>query len=450
MRLPELFLSALLAGEPAAATTLQDAIGNPSILHLSGSFRGRVESIDEQPRPGLKPNEQLYSLRTTLRAELGNGPVHFVAEIFDSRSYGIRAGTAAGTGEVNALEPVQAHITADLGSVLGKHSKLGVTVGRMILNLGSRRLIAADDYRNTTNGYTGLRLDLARPGILATLVYVLPQGRLPDNFESLRGNLPALDRESFDVQLWGGTASFTRLLGPTKVEVSGFHLFERDAPGRPSRDRILTTIDLRLIREPAAGQFDHEIEAAYQWGQARIGLAAALPLQPVAAGFVHADIGYSLAGGWHPRVSAEFDFASGDRPGGKYTRFDTLYGMRRADFSPGAVLNAVGRANIASPGMRLEVVPSPRSDAHLSARALWADSGTDSFSTSSVRDATGHSGRFAGYEFDSRLRYWLVPEHLRAEGNSTVILRRGLWQTAPNAPPGNTTLYISASLLWMF
>ena len=29
--------------------------------------------------------------------------------------------------------------------------------GRFTLNLGSRRLVAADDYRNATNGYTGLK-----------------------------------------------------------------------------------------------------------------------------------------------------------------------------------------------------------------------------------------------------------------------------------------------------
>jgi hypothetical protein len=35
----------------------------------------------------------------------------------------------------------------------GPGSKLGFQAGRFTLNLGSRRLVAADDYRNTTSGY---------------------------------------------------------------------------------------------------------------------------------------------------------------------------------------------------------------------------------------------------------------------------------------------------------
>lgn len=435
----------------AAPTPLQAAIGNPGWLHLSGNARARIESIEDQIRPGFKPNEDLLSLRTVIRADIGSGPVHLVGEIWDSRSYAIRPGSAAGTGEVNVFEPVQLHAIADFGPAFGAGSGLVVTAGRMVLNLGSRRLIAADDYRNTTAGYTGLRADFtARPGAQATFIYVLPQQRLPDSFDDVRHNRFALDRESFDVRLWGGIIGLDHASGAVHADASLFRFIERDAPGRPTRDRNLTTIDVRLIREPVQGGFDGEIEAAYQWGQTRNGLAAALPVQAVAAGFVHVDAGYSLAGGWHPRLAAEFDFASGDRPGGRYTRFDTLFGMRRADFSPGALLGVMGRSNIVTPALRLELAPTPRSDGHLLARAMWAASASDGFSTSGLRDATGRSGGFAGYEFDTRLRHWLVPARLRAEINADLFLRRGVLRAAPNAPPGATTAYFSAALMAFF
>lgn len=435
----------------AAPTPLQAAIGDPGWLHLSGSVRARIESLDDQVRPGFMANEDLFSLRTIVRAEIGRGPLRLVGEIWDSRSYTVRPGSAAGTGEVNVLEPVQAHAVADLGPVFGAGSGLVVTAGRMILNLGSRRLIAADDYRNTTNGYTGLRADMtARPGAQASFIYVLPQMRLPDGFDAVRNNRFALDRESFDTRLWGGIISLDHAIGPVHADASLFHFAERDAPGRPTRDRDLTTIDARLAVEPAADRFDAEIEAAWQWGHTRDGLAAALPVQSVAAGFVHVDAGYSFAGGWQPRLSAEFDFASGDRRGGRYTRFDTLFGMRRADFSPGGIFSALGRGNIVTPALRLEVTPSPRNDGHLLARALWAASASDAFSTSGVRDPTGRAGGFAGYEFDGRLRHWLVPARLRGEINADLLLRRGLLRTAPNAPAGATTAYFSAALTAFF
>lgn len=150
--LAALALTAPVAAAAPRPTPLQSAIGNPGWLRLSGSLRTRVESIDTQIRPGFKPNEELLSLRTVILAEVGGGPVSIVAELWDSRSYTITPGSAAGTGEVNVLEPVQAHVVADLGDVLGPGSKVGVRAGRMVLNLGTRRLIAADDYRNTTNG----------------------------------------------------------------------------------------------------------------------------------------------------------------------------------------------------------------------------------------------------------------------------------------------------------
>jgi hypothetical protein len=448
-----LFSALALLPRPATSAPvgpLQQAIGAPADFDLSGSVRTRIESIDGQIRPGLKPAETLFMVRTTLRAEIGDGPVRLVGEIFDSRAYGVGPRSAAGTGEVNVLEPVQAHLRVDLGDVLGKGSTATLTAGRMVFNLGSRRLVAADDYRNTTQGYTGVRFDIApNPVLSATLVYVLPQQRLPGNPAFVPGNHFALDRESFDQRLWGGIVNFERP-GGWHVDASLFGLDERDSPRLPTRDRSLITLDAHLLKPPKPGEFDFDVEAAWQGGHARAGLVDSLPLQSVSAWFVHAEAGHSFAGGWQPHVSAEFDAISGDRPGGKYTRFDTLFGMRRADFSPGSIYSAIWRLNMLAAGARLEVVPSARTDAFVSARSYWAESGSDFFSQTGVRDITGASGRFAGVEFDSRARHWLVPERLRAEFDGVVFLRRGLLRDAPNAPAGATTLYGALSLSAFF
>src|SRR3546814_15575078 len=58
------------------------------------------------------------------------------------------------------------------------------------------------------------------------------------------------------------------------------------------------------------------------------------------------DAGYSFGGSWKPRLSLEFDRASGDRRGGRQGRFDTLFGMRRADLAPAGLYNALARTNI--------------------------------------------------------------------------------------------------------
>ncbi len=414
-------------------------------LDVSGTVRVRYEAIENQPRVGFNRTDELVNLRTTLLAKYDSGPIVLAAEVWDSRVYGGDSGTPVTTGESNALELVQAYASSEIS--LGGGSKVMVRGGRFTLNIGSRRLVAADDYRNTTNGYTGLNAEIVtKGGVAATLIYVLPQQRRPDDPASLRRNAVAPDREGFDLVLWGGTLAKTRAFGPFTLEGSFYHLGERDMPGRPTRDRSLNTYGGRLLRDSAAGKADVEIEAYYQSGRISASTLANAATIPVSAWFVHGDAGYTFPTRWKPRLAIEYDRASGDRPGSRYGRFDTLFGMRRADLAPSGLYNAVGRANISAVGTRLEVTPSKRIDGFVSYHALWLAERRDSFSTTGVRDATGRSGNFAGHQLDARLRWWIRPAKLRFEANGIVLTKGRFLEQAPNAPGGGTTLYGSLNL----
>jgi hypothetical protein len=430
---------------PAATALAKDGFA------LSGSVRLRFEEIEGQPRAGFDSTDSLFNARTQLLGEYRSGPVRLGAEIFDSRAYGADPGTPISTNEVNALELVQAYVAADIAEPLGRGSKLTLTAGRMTLNLGSRRLVAADDYRNTTNGYTGLRADVTAPGGTSLLlIYTLPQMRRPDAPDAVRDQKVAVDRESFDLVLWGGILAKAKAIGPAMLEFSYFHLGERDAPGRPTRDRSLDTFGGRLIKDPATGRFDYEVEAFYQTGHVSTSLAASAPRQTVAANFIHADAGFTFAAPWKPRLSVEFDRASGDRAGGRYGRFDTLFGMRRADLAPAGLYNAVARANILTPGLRVEVTPGKRWDAFAVYRAMWLDSRTDAFSTKGVRDGSGRSGRFAGHQLEGRLRTWIIPARLRFEFDGLLLAKGRFLQEAPNALARKWTRYTSFNLTASF
>lgn len=419
----------------ADAPTLQALIGDPDDFKLSGSVRVRYETIDAQVRPGFRPEDEQLAVRSTLLAEYRHGIFRVGGELFDSRVYLDRRDSAVTANEVNAAELVQAYIGVDLRDVLGSGSATQVQAGRMTLNLGSRRLVAADDYRNTTNGYTGLRADVKmRGGTTATLIYTLPQVRLPDDLASLRSAKVKWDRESFDLRLWGGVIARPRTLAGASAEMSYFRLQELDSPDRPTRNRDLHTISARLIRDPQPSRWDFEAEGIYQLGTVRSSLAASAPVLDVDAWFVHADSGYSFAGPAKLRVSAEFDYASGDGPGRHYNRFDTLFGMRRADLAPAGIYNAIARANIMTPGLRIEAAPGKRLDAFAAYRAMWLADRTDAFSTSNVRDVTGRSGRFAGHQLEARVRYWLVPGFLRGEVNALWLARGRFLKDAPNGP----------------
>lgn len=414
----------------------------PRRLKLSGTIRARYETVAGQVRPGFNGSDQLVNFRTTLLAEYDAKPLRVVAEMYDSRAYGANPRTPVSTNEVNTLELVQAYVAVDLGAV-AKGGNASVQAGRFLLNLGSRRLVAADDYRNTTNSYTGLRGDLSlRGGWKATLIYTLPQVRQPDDLSAVLNNKVGPDRESFDLVLWGGVASKAKAIGPLTGEMSYFHLGERDAPARPTRNRSLDTVSVHAIADPAIGRIDGEIEAIGQRGQIAATLAPGAPMLDVAAWFLHADLGYTFAGAWRPRVSIEYDRASGDGTGAKYTRFDPLFGMRRADLAPAGLYNAVGRTNLSSPGIRVEVVPDRTIDAFVSYRPIWLADRTDSFSTTGVRDATGRSGSFAGHQIDARIRY-LALSWLRLEADGVVLAKGGFLRTAPNATPRRIERYLS-------
>ncbi len=413
-------------------------------LTVTGSVRLRYETITGQARSGSNTSDQLLNLRTILGTEYRTGELRIGAELYDSRVYGDDPGTPVTTNEVNTAELVQAYVAYEQPSAFGPGTSMAVQAGRFTLNLGSRRLVAADDYRNTTNGYTGVRADLGLGGgTSATLIYTLPQVRLPGDRAALANNRVRFDRESFDLVLWGGLISKKLGGSGAAAELSYFHLGERDRPDGPTRDRSLETVALRMVREPSAGTIDFDSETIYQFGTISSGLATTAPTLDVSAWAAHVELGYTLRRPCSPRIALEFDYASGDGRGRRFGRFDTLFGMRRADLAPSGLYNAVGRANVLAPGIRVEATPNKRLDIFAAWKPLWLASRIDSFSTTGVRDPAGQSGRFAGHQIEARLRYWLIPKRLRLEWNGLLLAKGEFLRRAPNAPDPRDTRYMS-------
>ena len=102
----------------------------------------------------------MFSIRSILLAEWKQGNWRLGAELYDSRAYDTDPGSVLTTGEVNAFEPVQVYAVRAFPDAFGKGTSATIQAGRFTMNLGSRRLVAADDYRNTPNGYTGVRADM--------------------------------------------------------------------------------------------------------------------------------------------------------------------------------------------------------------------------------------------------------------------------------------------------
>jgi hypothetical protein len=423
---------------------LHQLVGAPDGLVLRGSFRSRSEGIDGQFRPKGPEDDFLQSFRTILFAEYDAGPVRIGGELRDARGYAQDRDSTASVGEINAFEPTQAYIGLDLENVGSKGASGMLSVGRYTMEIGSARLVGRADFANSVNAYTGVLLDwrtAAKDRLV--LFWNMPATRLPKDPESLRRDKVEWDRSRGAVQFFGGNFSKANLVSDVCGEVFGYGLTERDSVEQPTRNRHLATYGARLVRSPAAGKVDFDVEVARQTGRTRNSASATDTTdRDVKAYLLHAEIGRKLKGGWTPRVSLHADYASGDdRDPQKVTRFDTLYGAARVDFGPSGLFGAVNRSNLVSGGIRVDLTPSKRLDAFVMYRALWLDRVRDSFASTGIRDQGGLSGRHAGSQVEARVRYWIMPKRFRIEAGGAYLVKGRFLRDAPNVQSTEDSRY---------
>jgi hypothetical protein len=422
-------------------------------LSIDATTRARFEAIGGQFRPNVPADDVFVSFRTTIAAKAELGALAVGGEIVDARGYGQRDGSSVRTGEINAIEPVQAYVAYRASDVFAKGATATVTAGRWSLDIGSSRLVGRTDFPNTVPSYLGGLVDWRSKGKDRIVAFwAKPFSTLPDDVAGIEDNAVELDRAGGNLTFFGASAMLAKAFGNVSAEAYGYRLAEDDRTTRLTRNRHLVTAGMRLRRAPAKGQFDFEGEGAWQWGTVRATTAASdIRDLDVRAGFAHVEAGWTAAKGWTPRISAMFDYASGDgREPGTWGRFDTLFGARRADFGPVALYGPVGRANLISPGLRLEAKPSKRLDFMTSLRGLWLAQATDSFGSTGVRDRNGASGRFAGTQIEARARRWLVPERLRLEVGGAWLAKGRFLEDAPNAPATGDARYAYVDLAASF
>ena len=435
-RIGRAMIATLLSGALSGVFCAAPALAKDGELTVDLSIRARGEAISGQFRPGIPADDAALLFRSSLALEYDAGPIRIGGEVIDGRVYFQRTASSIGTTEVNALEPVQAYLKTDFSNVFQAQ------FGRFTMNLGSRRLVARSVFRNTTNAFTGARIDLkSAKGDTATLFWTMPQTRLPDDAAGIRAPGFALDRERIGLQFFGGILT-SRPLDSISVEAYLYRLAEHDSPGILTRDRRLWVPGVRIVRKPAPGRLDFEAEGIWQGGTTR-GSTRANDVTDLAvsAWAVHGQLGTSLKTRWAPRIAIAADYGSGDGPGGKYTRFDTLFGARAFEFGPTSLYGAVSRQNLISAEARVEVTPNKKWDGYLAVRPLWLANATDSFAATGVRDAPGRAGSYAGTQIDSRARLWVIPKKARLAIGYTHLFKGGFLNRAANAPTTGDTSY---------
>ena len=419
----------------------------PDWLSITAKHRTRYEFLDNEFRAGTQGDREILVLRTLVhtRLKLHDG-LWLGAEVQDSRAE-INGDTPLTTGSVNAVELLRAYLEFKHDNVLG--GKIAAQAGRLTIDIGSRRFMNRNRYRNTINSFTGIDIDWkSKSGTELRVFWTLPVRRQPTSLSQLRDNKIQDDEEDFDLQFWGVYAA-ANLTEVDRGELFLFGLHEKDEPSRVTRKRDLFTPGFRVFRKPASDRLDYTIETAFQVGRSRTTKGG--PRLDHFAHFHHLEVGYTFDVPWSPRLVAEYDFASGDSDptDGDNNQFGTLFGARRFDFGPAGIYGPFARNNLNTPGVRLQLKPTRSVSTLLGFRSFWLADRSDTWAASSgVRDITGKSGNYLGSQFEVRVRWDVLPGNLRLESGYAHLFTGEFVQDAPNSNrPGDLNyFYLQAAI----
>ncbi|UTW54651.1 alginate export family protein [Kordiimonas sp. SCSIO 12610] len=423
---------------------LNDYVGKESGLDITATYRIRYELLDGRFRANQTGSDQILVERFLLSARYSLGNFYIGGELQDSRQQLADSETPIGTDDVNPFELLQAYVGWRQGNAIVAGDALDISLGRITIDAGSRRLAARNGFRNTINGFNGLHITWQGPKEdTLQAFYTLPVDRLPSSKNDLLGNDVVFDRENFNVRFWGLVLAIPNFINGLNSEFYIFGLQEDDRADLQTRDRNLYTPGFRLFRDKAVGVIDYELETAIQFGKAAFSSApTALALKQLAH-FYHAHLGYTFDNAWKSRIVFQYDFASGDNDpfDNDNGRFETLFGARRFEFGPTGIFGPLARSNINSPGIRFEINPSDRWRAFLGYRAAFLASSQDALLTVGLVDPTGSAGSSIGHQIEASMRYALLPGNISLEIGAAYLDHGRFLLEAPSASPDQNTFY---------
>ena len=429
---PVLLSLALLAhactAAPVHAWTLDGTLV-PEPYSLSIDHRTRYERIDPGFRPGESGRGDGFFLRTLVHGTVRpHERFTLGAELLDGRSLGADD-TRLTTSTTNAVELLQAYVSMEHDLSAGT---LHARAGRLTMDVGSRRLVSRNRFRNTINGFTGVDAVFRHAdGWSLRGFWTMPLQRLPDARERIEDNEIELDQENLDAQFFGLIA--TRPLdAATRLEIYAFGIHE-DATAGSGRRRRFVTPGFRLVRDPGPGRVDFEVESVGQAGRSRRGAGTA-DLDHRAF-FQHVSAGYTLAAPWQPRLVLEYDYASGDDDpdDGDQGRFDTLFGSRRSELGPTGIYGPFARGNLHTPGLHVALRPADPLLLVAAYRGFWLASKRDAWVGTGLSDPSGRSGSFLGSQFEIRGRWTVLPGSTDLEVGYAHLFSGGYLDEVPDA-----------------
>ena len=379
-------------------TPVANASSDEIAFDVSGSFRVRYESLNNPIFPtsstAREQSNQRLSTRFIVNSTVSYQNLAATIEIRDSRVFLDENDPTLTANQVNTLEPTQFFITYKPERESSLYEVSAIKVGRMELDYGSRRLLAKTAYRNATNSYDGIVVEARVADWQVHGVYVLPVSRFPTDSESLDGNERAFDK-SFSERKFFGVYAASK---DNNVKLQSYWLKEDDSEALATKNRDLYTLSVDYT-QPFDNGLITNIEVVGQTGTSYQTASANDTVEKdVRAYMLFGYVGKQVTDNTFLR--AEVDYISGDNDTSDDTisDFDTLYGVRRFDFGPTDVYQAMPRRNLKAVGLRSVSKPAKAHNIMLGYKAMW------------YQKAPQDVDSFIGHQVEARWRYQVRPE----------------------------------------
>ncbi|MDO8960683.1 MAG: alginate export family protein [Methylophilus sp.] len=397
-----------------------DTFADVDWLDIGLDYRVRYEYRDNDFRRGRDTIDEPILLRTRGFVAIKNilDPLRFTLEVEDARRNHSQFTREFDTRDVNYAEPIQAYAElyfkeTPLGKDdLGNERPISVRAGRHAFEYTDRRLLARNEWRNTTNNFQGVRTIIGQQknDWQLDLLALKPVQRFTNQ----------LDEVDHAQDFYGVIGDWRRWSEVVTLQPYYYLLkqdgnkVEYDANGRAAAantkiDREIHTAGIRAYGVVGKTGWDYDVSYAKQWGnQDRLSNAGAFISELDHDAYAYnAEIGYSFNHPWKPRLSAFYGVASGDKnpTDGKNNRFERLFGFAR----PWSNNDYFQMENLVAPKVRVEFDPkvSWLEGLKVDAGYSWyrLDQERDRWNGAGLRDNTGRSGKDVGEEVDIRVRF---------------------------------------------
>lgn len=422
-----------------------DSFADIDWLDIGFEYRARYESRQNDFRRAQENIDDPLLLRSRAYLGLKNilDPFRFAVEVQDSRrnhsDYNDSTDRRLSNDpkDIDHADFLQAYLELYFKESifgkddLGNNRPFWVRGGRLAWEDLDRRLIARNEWRNTTNTFQGIRANIGEKKNDWQLEAFAVQP-----VQRFANQLDQVDHAQKFYGLvgdWRGWSEYVTIQpyyfylkqNGNRVEYDGNGTAYSDRSvysalqqTRASIDREINTGGVRVFGVVPGTQWDYDASYSKQWGEVQryIGnLATGRYINVDHDAYAYtAELGYTFnKHSWKPRFSGSYGVASGDKVSGTTATdtsdnqgFDRLFGFAR----PWSNNDYIQMNNIRAAKIRAEFDPKvPFLDnVKVDTGFSWyrLDSATDRWAAgNNLQDVTGNAGRDLGKEFDLRVRF---------------------------------------------